>query len=209
MKQMTKEIVYEYIPKYLKGKVLDVGAGNKKYKNFIEKYCDKYMTLDIQGKVDFIADAKKMPIEDSVFDSVLSFQMFEHVDEPQKIVSEIYRILKTDGIVIATAPFIVPEHADPYDYQRYTTNGFEFLFKQNGFRIIKLEKYGGPFTVFVDSLKFAYFSPYTSSAKRLKWGHRILNKLYKLADFFDKKKQDSNIYGNVLLIAQKQHINNL
>jgi SAM-dependent methyltransferase len=88
LKQATKEIVYEYIPKYLKGKALDVGAGNQKYKGFIGKYCDQYMTLDIQGDVDFKADAKNMPIENSTFDSVLSFQMFEHVDEPQRIVSE-------------------------------------------------------------------------------------------------------------------------
>lgn len=26
---MTRDIVHQYIPKYLKGKVLDVGAGNK------------------------------------------------------------------------------------------------------------------------------------------------------------------------------------
>jgi hypothetical protein len=114
-----------------------------------------------------------------------------------------HRILKVGGVVIATVPFMAPEHADPYDFQRYTTNGFEFLFKQNGFKIIKSEKYGGPCTVFVDCIKFSYFSPYTSNKLRLKWGSRILRRLYSVANFFDKSKKNTNIYGNVLVVAQK------
>jgi SAM-dependent methyltransferase len=203
MYQMTRDIVHEFVPRYLKGEVLDVGAGTKKYQKIIEQHCDKYMTLDIEGDVDFVADAKNMPIDENSFDSILSFQMFEHVDEPQKIASEMYRVLKPGGIIISTVPFMAPEHADPNDFQRFTVHGFEYLFKKENFKILYVGKYTGPFTVFIDSIKFSYFSPYTSSKLRLKWGERILRRLYVLAKYLDKNKENTDIYGNVCIVAQK------
>lgn len=203
MMQMTKEVIKKYIPLYLSGSVLDVGAGNKKYKVFIEKYCEKYVTLDIQGDVDYVADASAMPIDNEVFDCALSFQMFEHVKEPELIVSEIYRILKKGGICIATVPFMAPEHADPYDFQRFTTYGFKSLFEKSGFKVLNVEKYGGPATVFVESIKFAYFSPYTSGKIKLKIGQKILRILYWLANIIDRRRDATSIYGNVVVVAQK------
>ncbi len=200
---MTKDMVYEYIPKYLKGRTLDVGAGNMKYKEFIEQHCNEYLTLDIQGDVDYIASADNMPIKNNSFDSILSFQMFEHVEKPKEIVSEMYRILRNNGVAIVTVPFMCPEHADPYDFQRYTPNGLVALFDYKNFEVVESMKYTGPYTVAIDFIKFYFFNPYLSSTKRRKVGNFLIPKLLRIAKYLDKNKIDSNIFGYSMIVVRK------
>ena len=44
-----------------------------------------------------------MPFEDNVFDAVLAFEILEHLD-PDKLLSEIYRTLKTNAVLILSTP---------------------------------------------------------------------------------------------------------
>lgn len=47
---------------------------------------------------------KKIPIEDCFSDYVSLFAVLEHLDHPQELLSESYRILKKDGKIILTTP---------------------------------------------------------------------------------------------------------
>ena len=79
---------------------------------------------------DFILDiTNELPFEENTFDAVICTAVLEHVAEPIKVVSEIYRILRPEGIVWADIPFLQPLHRVPTDYQRYTIDGIEYLFK--------------------------------------------------------------------------------
>jgi SAM-dependent methyltransferase len=49
-------------------------------------------------------DGHKIPYQESTFDAAICFQVIEHIDDDQKFVSEIYRILKPNGILIMTTP---------------------------------------------------------------------------------------------------------
>ena len=53
----------------------------------------------------------------------------EHVLEPQKVVNEIYRLLKLDGIVYSETPFLQYVHEGPYDFTRFTNSGHRYLFR--------------------------------------------------------------------------------
>jgi hypothetical protein len=44
-------------------------------------------------------------------------------------------VVKPGGIVIASVPFLQPEHKVPTDYQRYTKDGLSTLFTKGGFEI--------------------------------------------------------------------------
>jgi SAM-dependent methyltransferase len=86
---------------------------------------DIYATKNIQ----FIADAHNIPIADNKIDIVIVQAVLEHVLEPSKVVSEIYRVLKSKGIVYAETPFMQHVHEGAYDFSRYTVSGHRYLFK--------------------------------------------------------------------------------
>lgn len=139
--------------KYIKGDLVDIGCG-KKQKEYLP-YVNKYTGVDypttaevikpLNGdlEIDVFASADDLPFPDASFDTALSYQVLEHLQNPLAAVKEAYRILKKDGHYIVTVPFIHRIHYQPYDYFRYTRYGLEFLLKSAGFEIVKFERGGG------------------------------------------------------------------
>ena len=76
-----------------------------------------------------IADAHYLPYTNDCFDFVIIQAVLEHVINPNKVVSEIFRVLKNDGIVYAETPFLQSVHEGPYDFTRFTHSGHRWLFK--------------------------------------------------------------------------------
>lgn len=71
---------------------------------------------------------------------VLKFlSIFLILDE---ILDELYRVLKKDGKMLISIPFMWGEHEQPYDYARYTSFAIKHILEQKGFRIISFEKTG-------------------------------------------------------------------
>jgi len=111
-------------------KILNIGAGGE-----ISKYITKIrnaniISLDIDNSrnPDIVGDACDMKMfEDNSFDAVFLMEVLEHIQIPQKALDEIYRVLKTDGKLILSTPFILPIHDEPCDYYRYTKYGLLFL----------------------------------------------------------------------------------
>ena len=56
--------------------------------------------------VDIVADAAALPFKDGSFDAVVIQAVLEHVENAPKVVSEICRVLKADGIVYSETPFL-------------------------------------------------------------------------------------------------------
>ncbi|MCK5385530.1 MAG: methyltransferase domain-containing protein [Alphaproteobacteria bacterium] len=87
-------------------------------------------TLDINAdkNPDFLCDLTDMNvIEDNSFDCVVVLEVLEHVKDPQKALSEIWRVLKSGGKIILSTPFIFHIHAEPHDYWRFTHYGLSLL----------------------------------------------------------------------------------
>lgn len=72
-------------------------------------------------------DAHKLPYDNESFDAVICNQVLEHVKKPWICVNEFYRVLKSDGILILSSPFIYQEHNHPIDNWRFTPNGLKIL----------------------------------------------------------------------------------
>jgi len=105
---------------------------------------------------DLLCDAHYMPIEDNTFDGVWIQAVLEHVVEPTKVVSEIYRVLKTGGIVYAETPFMQQVHEGAYDFTRFTVLGHRYLFKE--FEMIKIGGNKGPELVLAWALRYFIWS---------------------------------------------------
>lgn len=134
---------------FLRGNLLDFGCGTKPYKNLFLNV-DNYLGIDIkiEGReqsqllVDKFYDGNVIPYDDKIFDSILCTEVLEHVFNIDDILNEFNRVLKIGGKAIITTPFMWEEHEMPYDYARYTTPALFYLYKKNGFKIVKNTKTG-------------------------------------------------------------------
>ena len=200
--QQTREVI-QYSSKYINGKTLDLGAGSAKYRNIIKEKASEYVTLDaVPGEnIDIVGNVLDLPFNDNNFDTIISTQVLEHVEKPWIMVKEIHRVLKKNGICVLTAPFLCPYHADPNDYFRYTTEGVESLFKNEGFEILECHGYGRMFLVIAEFIRFLLFNPY-KKPKRGSW--KINNLIVRLAKFLNKFSNNKIIYSNLYIIAKKK-----
>jgi ubiquinone/menaquinone biosynthesis C-methylase UbiE len=70
-------------------------------KNAIEHAQKKYGSENCVFK---LYDGHRIPFEENTFDAVVSFQVIEHIRDDKNYISEIYRVLKSDGVFIVTTP---------------------------------------------------------------------------------------------------------
>jgi len=134
---------------YFKGKLLDIGCGEKWKQLLVGRWVDEYTGLDHQdtqhdaSAVDIFGTADAIPVDDETFDSVLCTSVLEHVEEPQKAIAECYRVLKKGGYAVYTVPLIWPLHEEPRDFFRFTRYGLDHLFRQQGFKVIEITPLSG------------------------------------------------------------------
>ena len=77
-----------------------------------------------------VADAHRIPLPDGSIDAVWIQSVLEHVLEPDRVVSEIHRVLRPDGLVYSEIPFLQQVHEGPYDFTRFTESGQRWLFRR-------------------------------------------------------------------------------
>lgn len=77
-----------------------------------------------------ICDAHDIPFADASFDGVVAQAVLEHVADPYRCVDEIHRVLKDGGLVYAETPFMQQMHGAPYDFTRFTIQGYRRLFRR-------------------------------------------------------------------------------
>lgn len=145
-----------------KGALYDLGAGEAPYKEFFLKHATTYVAVDWADslheiRADVVADLNTvLPIRSEVADTVVSLSVMEHLREPRTMLSEVFRILKPGGWLVAQVPWQWQIHEAPHDYFRYTPYGLEYLSRQCGFDEIHIEPQGAFFTMMV--MKMNYFS---------------------------------------------------
>ena len=137
-KMFSRENLYEYLKEAIdkhniisKKVILNIGASGE-IEKFLKSKKIKIYELDIDKnkKPDIIGDLTSLPIRSSSCDVVFCLEILEHVKNPFNAVKELKRVLKINGIIIGSTPFIFPIHTPPHDYFRYTKYGLRELFKE-------------------------------------------------------------------------------
>ncbi len=138
------------IPQYAKGHLLDLGCGQvplyEAYKKYItENTCiDWENALEENQFIDKYCDLNQpLPLASSQYDTIILSDVLEHIQKPQLLWEEMYRVMKTDGTLLLNVPFYYWIHADPYDYFRYTKYALRAMAEEVGFDIISIETVGG------------------------------------------------------------------
>lgn len=152
---LTRRALFVHIKSlshHISKKTLDVGCGRKPYQHLF--HTTSYIGLEYdtpqnrQSKnADFFYDGKNFPFLDAEFDSIICNEVLEHVFNPDEFLSEIIRVLKPQGKMLMTVPFVWDEHEQPYDYARYSSFGLKHLLEKNGFEILEQKKSGNDLSV--------------------------------------------------------------
>jgi ubiquinone/menaquinone biosynthesis C-methylase UbiE len=147
-------------------RVLDVGAGSAPYRKAFA-HCE-YLTQDFTqlqpdqlrhggyAAIDYVCDAAAIPVPDASFDAVLCTEMLEHVPDPIRVVRELGRILKPEGLLILTAPLGSGIHQEPFHfYGGYTPYWYQRFLPEAGFDWIQIESNAGSLRFFgQESIRF-------------------------------------------------------
>lgn len=110
---------YEAANQYINGSVLEVGCGEGRGLETIASNCQNYTALDKNDALLALL-AKKYPtfsfihtnvppfenVADNSFDTIVCFQVIEHIQNDNLFVSEIARVLKPGGKAIISTPNI-------------------------------------------------------------------------------------------------------
>lgn len=139
----------------LNGLVLDVGSGEgASYHRFFKKrVLARVVSLDLKTGIDFEKDS--LPYPEGSTDSVLAFNVLEHVYQYGRLVGEMKRVLKSGGTLLGSVPFLVGYHPDPRDYWRYTKESLERILELAGFTRIEITALGpGPCSAAFSQIEF-------------------------------------------------------
>ncbi len=98
---------------------LDIGCGDGLFSSMVRRNYDHVYGIDgsataLQkmktngGGIPILADLDGgfLPIADKVMDLVSCLDVIEHVFDPEKLIAEVYRVLKKNGVFILTTPNI-------------------------------------------------------------------------------------------------------
>jgi SAM-dependent methyltransferase len=126
----------------LRGKVLNAGAGTRDVSHLVDGDLvtqDICLSADGRRAIDIHAPLDRIPVEDDHFDAIICIAVLEHVEDPAGVMAEFHRVLKPGGHVIASVPFLQPEHKVPTDFQRYTRDGLVRLVTHHGFEVVSVK----------------------------------------------------------------------
>ena len=158
--------IYRHIKKIIptfNGNVLDVGCGQSPYKFLLDASRTNYFGIDIvdADKFDYQNSAitpfngEDIPFEDGKFEGVICTEVLEHVYNHQKLINEMFRVMKPNGTGIITIPWSARYHYIPYDYFRYTPSSLEKMFSQ--FKDVKIMSRGSDITNITNKLIVLWF----------------------------------------------------
>ena len=127
---------------YVKGRVLDVGCGDKPYKRLFPE-CE-WVGLDNRPVAEIVADAHEIPEPDDSFDTVVCTQLLQDCFQPLVVIKECGRVLKPGGFLLVTAPAVCREDGEML--WAIKVRGLDYLVNRVGLQPISLGADGRVFS---------------------------------------------------------------
>ena len=208
---LERKELYENIEKNAKnfnGNTLDLGCGTKPYQHLFN--CDSYVGLEINGgginDADYFYDGTVFPFKDEEFDNMVSFQVIYQAPNLNALISEMNRVLKLNGKVLITVPFIWFDGGGNM-HRRFSEQYTKTKFEEYGFEIEKIEQTNSNLSALcILSNKYINRSISTIRFKLLRVFFRIfITPLFNLLGllFLKFMKRDNELYIDTILLAKK------
>lgn len=184
-----------HFKKMMKGRLLDLGCGNKPYSAIYNEICDSSVGCDVpfslhkDSTVEVLCYAEDTDkhFEPGYFDCVLCTEVLEHTVNDRKTVSNINLLLKKEGYIIISAPFTYVLHEAPHDYRRYTLYGLTKILEDHNFEIRSAFSMGATFSsgfyIFYYSLIKIFFFALKKAGFKGIHNNRIVRSVTDLPEF--------------------------
>jgi SAM-dependent methyltransferase len=184
---------------------LDAGCGDGFFHTRIKNKADEIHGIELnKGDLNIAkylnpnniyktASIYKIPYKDNYFDTVICMDVLEHLRYDKKVVKELTRVLKKNGLLIITVPNKdFPFSFDPINYvlkffnthtnagvwgyghlRLYKKDIFENLIKNHGFHIIETKIFSGFIVgIFENSYIANLFQPFVKSDPKNKYSRK-------------------------------------
>lgn len=127
------------------GTILDIGGSTRSGYHELIQGNHNITTANIDAKYgcDLVFDVQnKFPLENETYNAVIGLNLLEHIYKFHNVFSETARVLKKDGVVVFSIPFLFHIHGSPDDYFRYTKSALTKLLTDAGFVDIEISEIG-------------------------------------------------------------------
>lgn len=153
--------------------ILDIGCGNQPWKHRLVAHGLEYSSLDLEqnahNNVDYVCaidgQLPKQLSKRDAFDVLLCTEVLEHVVDWNAAFSNLASILRRDGILILTIPFLYQPHEIPNDYWRTTKYAIKVFAESYGFAIVEEKAVGSGLDVLGTILSCSHSLPVTRSLR--------------------------------------------
>jgi SAM-dependent methyltransferase len=147
------------IPRYVVGKLIDLGCGNAPLFEAYRRYATDIVWVDWADSLhrnhdlDVEVDLNgPLPFATGEFDTIILSDVLEHIGSPEHLFVEMARILAPRGRILMNVPFLYWIHESPNDYYRFTEFALRRLAEVSGLEVIELRPLGGSPEVVADML---------------------------------------------------------
>lgn len=149
--------IQEFKKYKLNGDCIEFGSNIKINRNFLKSNSQYYKTTYsniIKNKNFVYIDLQKKINHKKKYDHVIIFNVLEHLLHVDVSIKNLHYLLKKNGKIIGSTPFIYRIHGAPEDYNRYTKQLLEKILKKNKFDNIEIKELGsGPFLACISLLR--------------------------------------------------------
>jgi ubiquinone/menaquinone biosynthesis C-methylase UbiE len=125
---------------YIKGELLELGCGEGRGVEILAPLAKSYTAIDkIKVVIERLKDKfpdysfvsghfPPFPFEDNSFDTIVTFQVIEHIKKDHLFLQEIHRVLKPGGTALITTPNIkMTLSRNPWHIREYTAESLKSL----------------------------------------------------------------------------------
>jgi SAM-dependent methyltransferase len=180
-KQQLEDAITAAAARHARGRLVDIGCGEKPYAGTFAPYVDEHVGVDhpesphALTSVDVLAGAYEIPLGDESFDTALMSEVLEHLEAPGRALAEAHRLLRPGGTLIITAPFMWVLHEEPRDFFRYSPYALRHLLARAGFTGVDVRPLSGQWST------LAILGGYALQTTRLGRFDRALGRAARLA----------------------------
>jgi len=123
------------------GRWLDVGAGSGVHREIFRHKAGTYVAIDPapRGRGVLPGVGEALPFQAGSFDAAVVSEVLEHVEQPERVLAEVKRVLRPGGTLLVTVPFVFYEHEAPRDFSRLTRYGLRGVLERSGFEVLEVQ----------------------------------------------------------------------